>query len=170
MSRIANSVIAETSAPGTLSSRSTTDVRSAPVLGGGGPSGPTSTKRVLALGSSTTSDASAVSPYRCAASAVLTPASARPSATSLAAAAFELAGINLAFGTLFASQLRTWALATGNAATEPTSAAVVPERTTIVNATSSVSSAKTWSSGPVARLSSVGSTDPSIEFSIGTHA
>ncbi len=40
MSRIANSVIAETSAPGTLSSRSTTDVRSAPVLGGGGPGGP----------------------------------------------------------------------------------------------------------------------------------
>src|SRR3954463_11290690 len=107
MSRIANSVIAETSAPGTLSRRSTTDVRSAPVRGGGGPGGPTSKKRALALGSSTTSDASAVSPYRCAASAVLTPASARPSATSLAAAALELAGISLAFGTVSDSQVGT---------------------------------------------------------------
>ncbi len=40
----------------------------------------------------------------------------------------------------------------------------------MVNATSRVSSAKICSSEPVARLSSVGSTDPSIEFSIGTHA
>ena len=51
-----------------------------------------------------------------------------------------------------------------------TSAAAVPGRTTIVNATSRVSSAKICNGDPVARLSSVGSTDPSIEFSIGTHA
>ena len=170
MSRIANSVIADTSAPGTLSSLNTTEVRSAPVLGGGGPGGPTSTKRVLALGSSTTSEASAARPYRCAASAVLTPASARPSATSLAAAALELAGTNCAFGMFTASQLRTCAPATGNAATVCTSAATVRHAPRSKNATSRVSSAKICSSGPVARLSSVGSTDPSIEFSIGTQA
>ena len=39
-----------------------------------------------------------------------------------------------------------------------------------VNATSRVSSAKICSGVPIARLSSVGSTEPSIEFSIGTHA
>ena len=42
--------------------------------------------------------------------------------------------------------------------------------TAIVNATSRVSSAKICSGVPVATLSSVGSTDPSIEFSIGTQA
>ena len=40
----------------------------------------------------------------------------------------------------------------------------------MVKATSRVSSAKICSGRPVARLSSVGSTDPSIEFSIGTQA
>jgi len=37
-------------------------------------------------------------------------------------------------------------------------------------ATSSVSSAKTCSGDPPARLSSVGRIDPSIEFSMGTQA
>ena len=59
---MANSVSADTSAPGTLSSRNTTEVRSAPVLGGGMPGGPTNTNRVLAFGSSTTSEASALRP------------------------------------------------------------------------------------------------------------
>ena len=40
----------------------------------------------------------------------------------------------------------------------------------MLNATSSVNSAKTCSGEPMARLSRVGSTDPSIEFSIGTQA
>jgi len=40
----------------------------------------------------------------------------------------------------------------------------------MVNAMSSVVSAKIWTGAPVATLSSVGSTEPSIEFSIGTHA
>ena len=40
----------------------------------------------------------------------------------------------------------------------------------MLNATSSVVSANTCSRDPMARLSNVGVTDPSIEFSIGTHA
>jgi hypothetical protein len=62
MSRIESSVSADTSAPGTLSSRSTTDVRSAPVRSGGRPGGPASTNLVRALGSSTMSAASASRP------------------------------------------------------------------------------------------------------------
>src|SRR6185295_9131563 len=62
MSRIANSVRADTSASGALSGGSTTEVRSAPVRLGGAPGGPASTNRVRALGSSTTSVASAVRP------------------------------------------------------------------------------------------------------------
>ena len=143
----ANSVIAATSAPGTLSSRSTTDVRSAPVLGGGGPGGPTNTKRVLALGSSTTSEASAARPYRSAASAVLTPASARPSATSTAAAALELAGTRSrrrqVCGQPTAALARAPPGRRRRFARPPLSAG----RTTMVNATSRVSSAKIWSSG-----------------------
>ena len=42
--------------------------------------------------------------------------------------------------------------------------------TTMLNVTSSVVSAYTCSGDPLARLSRVGDTDPSIEFSIGTHA
>ena len=75
-----------------------------------------------------------------------------------------------AFGRCSVSQCRTCAAATGKAATVATLAAGVPRRTTIVNDTSRVSSAKICSGVPVARLSSVGSTDPSIEFSIGTQA
>ncbi|OBG83676.1 hypothetical protein A5698_06240 [Mycobacterium sp. E136] len=104
------------------------------------------------------------------ASAVLTPASARHSATSLAAAAFELAGTTRADGRCSASQLRTCAAATGKAAMVATSSTAVPSRTAIVNDTSSVSSAKICSGVPVASPSSVGSTEPSIEFSIGTQA
>ena len=40
----------------------------------------------------------------------------------------------------------------------------------MLNATSSVSSAKICSGVPIARLSSVGMIEPSIEFSMGTHA
>ena len=52
------SVIADTSAPGTLSMRNPTDVRSEPVRGGGGPGRPTKTNRVRAFFSSTTPSAS----------------------------------------------------------------------------------------------------------------
>jgi hypothetical protein len=40
----------------------------------------------------------------------------------------------------------------------------------MLNDTARVSSAKICSGAPTARLSSVGSTEPSMEFSIGTHA
>ena len=40
----------------------------------------------------------------------------------------------------------------------------------MLNVTSSVVSAYTCSGEPMAKLSKVGDTDPSIEFSIGTHA
>ena len=46
----------------------------------------------------------------------------------------------------------------------------MPGRTAIVNAMSRVNSAKICNGEPFARLSSVGSTEPSIEFSIGTQA
>ena len=49
-------------------------------------------------------------------------------------------------------------------------AALRPGLTTMLNATSSVVSANTCRGEPMARLSSVGITDPSIEFSIGTQA
>ncbi|COY63987.1 Uncharacterised protein [Mycobacterium tuberculosis] len=45
-----------------------------------------------------------------------------------------------------------------------------PGLTTMLNVTSSVVSANTCRRTPMARLSKVGSTEPSIEFSIGTHA
>ena len=167
---MASSVIAATRAPGALSSRSTTEVRSAPVRFGGRPGAPTSTNRVRALASSTTSPARTCSPYRWAASAVVTAASAWPAATSLAAAAFELAGTSSVFGRWAASQCLTWAAATGNAATVCTSLAAVAGRTAMVKHTSSVSSAKICRGASAARLSSVGDTDPSIEFSIGTTA
>lgn len=64
MPRIENSVMADTSAPGTFSSRKTTEVRSAPVECGGRPGSPASTKRVLALASSTTPEASTSTPQR----------------------------------------------------------------------------------------------------------
>ncbi|CAG7406076.1 hypothetical protein PICSAR7_04567 [Mycobacterium avium subsp. paratuberculosis] len=51
-----------------------------------------------------------------------------------------------------------------------TSAADSPGLTTMLNATSSVVSANTCSGEPIARLSRVGVTEPSMEFSIGTHA
>ena len=51
-----------------------------------------------------------------------------------------------------------------------TFAAVIPGRVTMLKATSRVSSAKICSGDPPARLSSVGSTVPSMEFSIGTQA
>ena len=102
---------------------------------------------------------------------MLTPASARPSATSCAAAAFELAGTTCAFGQVLGQPVphlrgrdrkgRDRLDIGGRRARRAT---------TMVNATSRVSSAKICSGVPVARLSSVGSTDPSIEFSIGTHA
>ena len=69
-----------------------------------------------------------------------------------------------------ASQSRTCAAATGKAATVRTSAGVTPGRVTMLNATSNVCSAKICNGDPVARPSSVGNTDPSIEFSIGTQA
>src|SRR6185436_15887556 len=83
-------------------------------------------------------------------------------------AAFELAAWNSAPGRFFATHLATWARATGYAAI--VAGSVTPLRTAIVNAMSRVYSAKICSGDPVARLSSVGSTDPSIEFSMGTHA
>ena len=141
MSLTANSVIAATRAPGVLSRRRITDVRSAPVRGGGGPGGAASTNRVRAFGSSTTSAARTSSSQRCAASAVETPASARPPATSWAAPALELAGTTVADGRCSASQWRTWAAATGNAATVETLSMPTPGRTTMLNATSSVCSA-----------------------------
>ena len=42
--------------------------------------------------------------------------------------------------------------------------------TTMLNATFSVVSAKICSGDPIAKVSNVGVTEPSIEFSIGTHA
>ncbi|CNI12594.1 Uncharacterised protein [Mycobacterium tuberculosis] len=51
-----------------------------------------------------------------------------------------------------------------------TSAAVRSGLTTMLNVTSNVVSAYTCNGDPMARLSRVGDTDPSIEFSIGTHA
>ena len=88
----------------------------------------------------------------------------------MAADAFEFAGTTSAAGRCSCSHRRTCAAATGNAATVRTSAADVPARTAMLNATSSVSSANNRSGAPVARLSSVGTIDPSMEFSIGTHA
>ncbi|CAM5742687.1 hypothetical protein MAUB1S_03549 [Mycolicibacterium aubagnense] len=76
----------------------------------------------------------------------------------------------MACGSRSASQRRTWAAATGNAATVDTASAATPGRTTMLNATSSVCSAKICTPLPDDRLSMVGSTEPSIEFSIGTHA
>ena len=98
MSRMANSVIAATSAPGTLSSRRTTEVRSAPVGAGGGPGGPTSTKRVRAFGSSTTplGERREIPPLRRQRGAHRRVGA--PAATSCAAAAFELAGTTRASG------------------------------------------------------------------------
>ncbi|PQM44438.1 hypothetical protein C1Y40_05405 [Mycobacterium talmoniae] len=82
----------------------------------------------------------------------------------------EFAGTTSAPGRWAASQRRTCAAATGCAATVPTSAGLRPGLVTIENTTSSVVSANTCSGEPIARLSRVGSTPPSIEFSIGTHA
>ena len=84
----------------------------------------------------------------------------------------ELAGTTCAVGQMLGQPAAAPARrATGNAATVVHIGAVaVPAATAMVNATSSVSSAKICSGEPVARLSSVGSTDPSIEFSIGTQA
>lgn len=84
-----NSASAASRAPGALSMRSTTEVRSAPVRAGGGAGGPTRTKRVRALGSSTTPSARVSNPQRAAASGEVTAASARPSATCWAASALE---------------------------------------------------------------------------------
>lgn len=84
--------------------------------------------------------------------------------------AFDIAGTTSASGRFSASQRRTCAAATGNAATVRTSAAATPGRMTMLNATSSVSSANTCSGVPAARLSSVGITEPSMEFSMGTQA
>ena len=73
-----NSASADTSALGALLIRSTNDVRSAPVRAGGGPGGPTSTKRVRALASSTTPSASADNPRWVAANGEVTAASTWP--------------------------------------------------------------------------------------------
>ena len=56
-------------------------------------------------------------------------------------AALELAGTTSASGRQSASQCRTWAAATGNAATVRTCSAVTPGRVTMLKATSRVSSA-----------------------------
>ena len=87
-----------------------------------------------------------------------------------AQAVLELAGRSSAAGRWAASHRRTCAAATGKAASVRTSAAVRPCLTTMLKATSSVSSANTCSGVPIARLSRVGVTEPSIEFSIGTQA
>ena len=122
------------------------------------------------MGSSTTPSASEASRQWATASGEVTAASAWPLATCRAASALEYAGRNSTPGRCAASHCRTWAAATGNAARVRTSAALLPGLTTMLNATSSVVSANTCSGEPMARLSRVGVTEPSIEFSIGTHA
>lgn len=105
-----------------------------------------------------------------AASGEVTAASTRPSATCWAASALEYAGRSSASARFAATHCRTCAAATPKAANVRTSAARHPRLTTMLNATSSVVSAKTCSGEPMAKLSRVGVTEPSIEFSIGTHA
>ncbi|CPU60805.1 Uncharacterised protein [Mycobacteroides abscessus] len=99
-----------------------------------------------------------------------TPASARSAFTSSAAAAFEFAATSSASGRLVASHSRTCAAAIGKPATVFTSPAAVPGRTAMVKDTGSTVSAKICNGAPTARVSSVGTTGPSSELSIGTHA
>ena len=160
---------APTGAVGLLSSLS---LSSPPYFfpGAGGAGGPTRTKRVLALASSTTPSASVARPSRSAASAVLTPASARPCTTSWAAAALEFAGTVRASGKVFGQPSLHLCRRDGKGCDGLDVRSLRARRTAMLKATSRVCSAKICSGVPAARLSIVGTTEPSMEFSIGAQA
>ncbi len=167
-----NSASAASSAPGALSIRNTTDVRSAPVRAGGGARQADQDEAGAGVGLVD----HAVGQGRQAPNARRPAARSprrrpRPSATCRAASALEIRRPQFGAGQIGGQPLPH--LCGGHR--EGRQRANVVERlrpglTTMLNATSSVVSAKICSGDPIARLSSVGITEPSIEFSIGTHA
>jgi hypothetical protein len=97
-----------------------------------------------------------------------TAASARPAATSSAAAAVDDVRVSTASPSSAASHCCTCAAACGWVWTVRT--AVVPGRTSTEKRTGRTASATICSRVPVARASMVVGTGPSTELSIGTHA
>lgn len=108
MPRMPNSFSADTSAPGELSMRSTTEVRSLRSGPEGHPAGRPGRTGCGRWARPPPPRPGSPDRTGSAASGVLTPASQRPSATSRAAAAFEFAGRTATFGRCSVSQRRTW--------------------------------------------------------------
>ena len=168
--RIPNSVSAASSAPGAFSIRNTTDVRSAPVRAGGGPGGPIRTKRVRALVSSTTPSASVASSQCAAASGDVTAASTSPVGHLSRGVGVGVRGPQFGAGQMGGEPLPHLRRGHREGRQRAHVGGAAAGLTTMLNATSSVVSANTCSGEPMARLSNVGASDPSIEFSIGTQA
>src|SRR5581483_10160650 len=90
--------------------------------------------------------------------------------TATAAADVESVSMVVAAGRCLPSQHRTCAAACGWVATVRTSAAPLSGRTRTLNCTGSTASATASTGSPSTIASRVAGTDPSTEFSTGTHA